>query len=199
MTCRHCGKEIPSDAQYCQHCGAEQTQKYRCPHCGKEVSTDANYCPYCAEPKPEPEKPLEEEYIEQVEKEHSRWNKATIIGSIIFCIVCAVLLGPIGIAVGIINFIAMMIYGKAKNQKAKKPGKQFIINAQFAKDQTSICPKCGSHNIKIYRNGYDYGQAFWYRKYGGGYAAGLDSNRARCRCMRCGNDWLTDYDYRLIK
>lgn len=169
-----------------------------CRHCGKEYADEFAYCPYCAEPKPEPEKSLEEEYIEKVDKEHSRWNVATIICNILLCILGTVLLGPIGLAFGVANFIAMLIHGKRKNVKAKKPGRQFIINTQFSKDQTSICPKCGSHSIKIYRKGYDYGHGFWFRKYGGGYTAGIDKNIACCRCMNCGNDWETDYDYRLI-
>lgn len=63
------------------------------------------------------------------------------------------------------------------------------------------CPHCGSHDIKIYREGYNYNKGFWLRAFGvkgGGYVAGMNSNRARCRCMNCGYDWATDYDYRLI-
>lgn len=170
-----------------------------CRHCGKEYSDEFAYCPYCAEPKPEPEKSLEEEYIEKVDNEHSRWNAAAIVSGVIVCVIGTVLLGPLGFALGIVNFIAMIIRGKKINAKAKKPGRQFTINMQFSKDQTSICPNCGSHSIKIYRKGYDYGHGFWFRKYGGGYTAGIDRNTACCRCMNCGNDWETDYDYRLIK
>lgn len=169
-----------------------------CRHCGKEYSDDFAYCPYCAEPKPEPEKTLAEEYIEKVDKETSGMKRRAIIGSIVFSIIATLLTGPIGLVLAIINFVAMIMYVKAKRKKALKPGRQFIINAQFANDQTSICPKCGSHDIKIYRKGYDYGHGFWFRKYGGGYTAGLDRNTACCRCTNCGNDWETDYDYRLI-
>ena len=79
-----------------------------------------------------------------------------------------------------------------------KSDKQKLIDIQFDQDSTSICPKCGGHDIKVYRKGYDYGQAFWQRKYGGRYTAGMDSNTACCRCLNCGNDWETNYDYRMI-
>lgn len=173
-----------------------------CRHCDKEYSDEFAYCPYCAEPKPEPEKSLEEEYIEKVDNEYSRWNAATIIGNILLCVFCTVILGPVGFLFGVVNFIAMLIHGKRKNVKAKKPGRQLIINAQFSNDQTSICPQCGSHSIKIYRKGYNYSVGFWgtlFGAKGSGYAGGFDANTACCRCMNCGNDWETDYDYRLIK
>lgn len=169
-----------------------------CRHCGKEYSDNFAYCPYCAEPKPEREKSLEEKYIERVDTEYKRWNIGSMVGSTVFCVLATLLLGPIGLLIGIINFVVMLVYGKTKNKKAKNPGRQFVINSQFSNDQTSICPKCGSHDIKIYRKGYDYGHGFWFRKYGGGYTAGIDRNTACCRCMNCGNDWETDYDYRLI-
>lgn len=70
-----------------------------------------------------------------------------------------------------------------------------------AKNNIEYCPHCGSHDIKIYRKGYNYHKGFWLRMFdikGGGYIAGMDANKACCRCMDCGNDWETDYDYRLI-
>lgn len=98
----------------------------------------------------------------------------------------------ISIAIAVIIFLSE--YFKSDREK--------VVDIQFQKDQTSICPRCGGHNIKIYRNGYEWNKGFWYRLFdvkGGHYAAGMKSNRARCRCLNCGNDWLTDYDYRLIK
>ena len=64
------------------------------------------------------------------------------------------------------------------------------------------CPKCGSTNIKLYRKGYDYKVSFWgaiFEAKGAGYAGGFDANKTCCRCMDCGKDWETDYDYRLIE
>ncbi len=169
-----------------------------CKHCGKEFSDEFAYCPYCAEPKPEPEKSLEEEYVERVDKETGGMKKRAIIGGILFAVLGTLLLGPLGLVIAVVEVICLFIYAEAKRKKAKKPGRQFIINAQFSNDQTSICPKCGSHNVKVYRKGYDYGTGYWFRKHGGAYIAGMDANTACCHCMNCGNDWETDYDYRYV-
>lgn len=76
------------------------------------------------------------------------------------------------------------------------------IGAEMSKKYlTDICPRCGSHNIKLYRKGYNYKIGFWgaiFGVRGAGYAGGFDANNTCCRCMNCGNDWETDYDYRLI-
>ncbi len=117
------------------------------------------------------------------------------------------------ISVFVLLISAMIYYSvmnKKKQQKAdlnKLP--QAFSDMAFAlkevrhsKDNIEYCPKCGSHDIKVYREGYDYNKGFWLRLFdvkGGGYVAGMNSNRARCRCMNCGNDWETGYDYRLIK
>lgn len=101
------------------------------------------------------------------------------------------------------NFIAAMFFavvegaliGSAQSVWKKKN------NKIDKKDNVYYCPACNSRNIKIYREGYNYNKGFWLRAFGvkgGGYVAGMNSNRARCRCMTCGYDWATDYDYRLI-
>ena len=82
-----------------------------------------------------------------------------------------------------------------------KSDEQKLIDIQFDNDKTSICPHCGSHNIKVYRKGYNYKTGFWgsiFGVRGAGYAGGFDANKACCRCMNCGKDWETDYDYRLL-
>ena len=82
-----------------------------------------------------------------------------------------------------------------------KSDKQKLIDIQFDDDPTSICPKCGSHNIKLYRKGYNYKVGFWgsiLGVRGSGYAGGFNANDTCCRCMKCGHDWETDRDYRLI-
>ena len=69
------------------------------------------------------------------------------------------------------------------------------------KNNIDHCPKCGGTNIKLYRKGYNYKVGFWgaiFGVRGAGYAGGFDANNTCCRCMDCGNDWETDYDYRLI-
>lgn len=76
------------------------------------------------------------------------------------------------------------------------------IGAEMSKKNLyDICPRCGSRNIKHYRKGYNYKVGFWgaiFGVRGAGYAGGFDSNHTCCRCMDCGKDWETDYDYRLI-
>lgn len=76
------------------------------------------------------------------------------------------------------------------------------IGGEIAKKSlTTVCPKCHSRNIKIYRKGYNYKVGFWgaiFGVKGAGYAGGFDANTACCRCMDCGKDWETNYDYRLI-
>ena len=70
------------------------------------------------------------------------------------------------------------------------------------KNMADVCPRCHSRNIKLYRKGYNYKTGFWgaiFGVRGAVYAAGFDANKTRCRCMDCGKDWETDYDYRLVK
>lgn len=171
-----------------------------CTHCGKEYNDDYLHCPYCATPNLNPE--IEKEYIKKVNQNISKLKIRAIITSVVFTIVAVPCLGPIGLVMACVLAVCLFVYVKAKHKSAIKTGKQFTINAQFTKDQTSICPKCGSHNIRIYRNGYEWNKGYWMRIFdvkGGSYIAGINSNNARCRCINCGNDWLTDYDYRIIK
>lgn len=176
--------------------------KMICRHCGKEYSDEFAYCPYCAEPKPAREKTLDEAYIERKVGRAKFWS---IFGGVLLQIFCLIFMGPVlGLIFGILVFpvcIWAIIYGTGKRvrEEIEKNSCETIIKKQFMADQTSICPNCGSHDIKVYRKGYDYGTGFWLRKHGGAFVAGMDSNTACCRCMNCGNDWETDYDYRLIK
>ncbi len=89
----------------------------------------------------------------------------------------------------------------SSESKKEKRAKKYIIFKQYQNNKSSICPICGSHNIKIYRKGYNYKVGFWGAIFGikgAGYAGGFDANNTCCRCMNCGKDWETDYDYRLI-
>lgn len=175
-----------------------------CRYCGKEYSDDFSYCPYCAEPKPVVRTEAQE-HKEYDNKMLTRLIVKLFVGIAFVGIAFFVYISIEGAKVGVAIFIAivalcgMELVPVLEYFINTRPGKSRTINMQFSKDQTSICPKCGSHNIKIYRKGYNYGHAFWFRKYGGNYTAGLDSNTACCRCMNCGNDWETNYDYRLIK
>lgn len=76
-----------------------------------------------------------------------------------------------------------------------------IGNEIVKKGNINYCPRCNSRNIKLYRKGYNYKIGFWgaiFGVRGAGYAGGFDANKTCCRCMDCGKDWETDYDYRLI-
>lgn len=76
------------------------------------------------------------------------------------------------------------------------------IGGEIAKKYvTTVCPRCHSKNIKIYRKGYDYRPGFWGSLFGvrgAGYVGGFKANNACCHCMDCGKDWETDYDIRKL-
>lgn len=55
-------------------------------------------------------------------------------------------------------------------------------------ENISYCPRCKSKNIKIYRESYE----SW------SHPGVCYTNRARCRCLKCGKDWGTKYDIRFI-
>ena len=96
------------------------------------------------------------------------------------------------------NSVNMKKIAEITSNSVNKP----LSEAMNMKNNIDHCPKCGSHNIKIYRKGYNYKVGFWgaiFGVRGAGYVGGFDANNACCRCMSCGNDWETDYDYRLIK
>lgn len=175
-----------------------------CRHCGKVFPDDAKYCPYCAEPVP----------VMQTEEQNLKQYKGDVLFSIIVyifkCLGCCAILflflalfGGLVLAIiaTTIIFVVFATIGIFIYREKTTPGRTRTINMQFNKDQTSICPKCGSHNIKVYRKGYDYRPGFWGSMFGvreAGYVGGFDANKACCRCKNCGNDWETDYDYRLI-
>lgn len=175
-----------------------------CRHCGKEYADEFAYCPYCAEPKP----------VERTEahelKQYKDGMATKFILKLIVCFVFSVLFFmlmmwlegfAVALFISIIVFCVLALVPVLEYCTLTKPGRERTINMQFSKDQTSICPKCGSHSIKVYRKGYDYKVGFWgaiFGVRGAGYAGGFDANTACCRCLNCGNDWETDYDYRLI-
>ncbi len=111
------------------------------------------------------------------------------------------LIFPNIILLGVFAFVEGICVHSVKALKKKNGYNAADRKAPKKKDNIDYCPKCGSHDIKVYREGYDYNKGFWLRLFdvkGGGYVAGMNSNRARCRCMNCGKDWATNYDYRLI-
>lgn len=187
-----------------------------CKHCGKEIPDDAKYCMYCAEPV------VQRVQISPEIREKTKygvetffytliifpitiviyylWKFAEVLFAIMFRgnpgdVECwdfwAVCLLAVGICAAVV--VVRKILYECRSEKEQ------LIAVQYNEDQTSICPHCGCHDVKVYRKGYNYSKGYWLRKHGGGYVAGMDSNRARCRCQNCGHDWLTDYDYRLLK
>lgn len=176
-----------------------------CRHCGKEVLEGYDYCSNCGEPIPRPEKSLDEMYVYKKVHTARLWS---IFGCVLLQIFSLICMGPIlGLIFGMCVFpviIWAIIYGIRKQalEEIEENSRETIIKKQFLVDKTSICPICGSHNIKIYRKGYDYSVGFWGNiagVKGSGYAGGFDANNACCRCMNCGADWETNYDYRIVK
>lgn len=165
--------------------------KLKCKHCGKDYEDKYSSCPFCAEPK---------EIIDNSENNYDYY-----VAIISHCIAI-----PVGVFVGtfvlfffsmflfalipaaifsIISLILVIVYHKYK------PKNREIIEKQFYRDKTSICPMCGSHSISLGRKGYDWDKGFWYRMFnvkGGHYLAGGDSRRVTAYCQNCGHHWLTD-------
>ena len=189
-----------------------------CKHCGKEFSEEFKYCPYCAEPVQLLDRLTEEQRANYYKNRTGTKNRivSVLLGIVMFPIswVAIYLWNFIdcifndvdyygGWTISLYSFlisVSVVIIGFSVEHF--KSDKQKLIDIQFDEDQTSICPSCGSHNVQIYRNGYNYSRGFWgaiFGVRGDGYAAGFDANKTRCRCMDCGKDWETDYDYRLVK
>ena len=123
-----------------------------CSHCSKQYSDALEYCPYCAEPKPKPKKTLDEMYIDKVVGKARFWS---VFASVLLQLLALIVMGPIlGLIFGIAIFpvcIWAIIYGVRKRtlEELEKNNRETIIKKQFALDKTSICPICGSHNVKI--------------------------------------------------
>ncbi len=124
----------------------------------------------------------------------------------------AIIIVSILVVVFIAYFVWLITSGKLKKGSFKNDVKKAtnilgnelnrsLNEALHIRDNIDHCPKCGSTNIKLYRKGYNYKIGFWgaiFGVRGAGYAGGFDANKTCCRCMDCGKDWETDYDYRLI-
>lgn len=181
----------------------------KCRHCNKEYANSYGYCPYCGEPKT---------MRELRRKKYYHWGDAyaKILGFIIIysiaCLAFSLFYNALNadevitekgfITTFLILFIPGLIIDICYIVSKYKDSRTRIINEQFNDNPMSICPKCGSHSIKIYREGYDYNKGLWYSLLnvkGAWYLGGEHSNRARCHCMNCNNDWPTNIDYRFIQ
>jgi DNA-directed RNA polymerase subunit M/transcription elongation factor TFIIS len=160
-----------------------------CRHCGKELSYGDKFCKECGKKVKKPAK----------KDNYTKVGICIILNAIFVALLftaaafSAALMPPLLIPIVIVG----VVYARILWEKFKK-GVGYVPD----KENLEKCNRCGSHNIKIYRNGYDYRPGFWgaiFGVRGAGYAGGFDANNACCRCMDCGHDWKTDYDYRLIK
>lgn len=57
----------------------------------------------------------------------------------------------------VIDFFICIISGISEYNKSAR---EHIISYQYSKDSTSICPRCGSHDISLGRKGYDWSKGF---------------------------------------
>lgn len=150
----------------------------KCNNCRGEMGSKDKYCPHCGEKKASAFKFLFPPIFFGL----------LLTGSAFAIVLMPLLLFPI-VFVGAVY--AGFLFTKIKNAIGYVPDK----------DNIKKCNRCGSTDIKLYRKGYDYKVGFWgaiFGVRGSGYAGGFDANKTCCRCMDCGKDWETDYDYRLI-
>ncbi len=182
-----------------------------CRHCGKKYKKDLSNCPYCAEPtlqKKSDETTLENE----VKARDSTIGIRSVFISILlylpmllFQFILRALWFVLSkgqwlnvnawIFAAVLSVVSGIIYYFVEKNKSMK---QKIIDVQFEKDQTSICPRCGSHSVSLGRKGYDWKKAFWCSVFnieGGRYLAGMESRRITAHCNNCGHNWETDREW----
>lgn len=178
----------------------------KCPNCGKMNLDKANVCKECQweihdvesgtfEVKNNNPQPVEQ-------KDRKQDGTPMVILTALLCIFAFFVVFYVDglgmkILLAVLFAVPIIICISKLNSIDRANG--FIPKAE----NIEYCPHCHSREIKIYRKGYDYGKGLRWTLLGGGkygrYMAGMDSNKACCRCMDCGKDWETDYDYRLIK
>lgn len=228
--CFNCGKNIQeqSNESYSSEIfsydnGADNNSvkpQIECTYCHALIPSDAKSCPYCAEPVHK--RNLNPTVEEQTE--NYIWSKSVFDLTVAYPII-TILFGLFGIFLyklfndyapvpgktKILIFIVSALLSalictvshfNIKNQleNERKTGK-LAKKAQRYTDSTSICPKCGSHDIKIYPKGYDWGEAATGEVFGidtWKYTAGAGSNDAMCYCRNCGKTWNSGKDIRKL-
>ena len=168
MKCINCGKKIHRKDYICNYCGAEV---------GTAVKKSKERTP---------------------RKKADRHSLALVFAPVfIGLLLTAALFSAVLMPILLIPIVLVgAVFGRTLWEKFKK-GTGYVPD----KDNIEKCNRCGSTNIKLYRKGYNYKVGFWgaiFGVRGAGYAGGFDANHTCCRCMDCGKDWETDYDYRLI-
>lgn len=180
-----------------------------CKHCGKSLPENAKYCPNCAEPTD-----CQSEYLNNTPEEDlsnalaKRAIKGFAIASTVSFVISIIIVFMVNQSISCFLgyfFSALffcLIFVVIDLMIVRNNDRKTNIITQFERDTTNICPRCGSHSIKIYRKGYNYNEAFWGNMFnikGSRYTAGMNSNNAMCHCQHCGHNWNSGYDYRQIK
>jgi hypothetical protein len=158
----------------------------KCKKCGNKVSEKDNFCNRCGAK------------VDPADNAATRVLIVTLFSAILYGLLfTASAFAAVFMPILLIPIVAIGAGYAAILFRMFKKGIGYVPN----KDNIEKCNRCGSQNIKLYRKGYDYRPGFWGALFGvrgAGYAGGFDANHTCCRCMDCGNDWETDYDYRLI-
>lgn len=180
-----------------------------CKHCGESLPENAKYCPNCAEPTANVDdfinKFKADDLSNALGKRAAKGMGILIVIAFAVAFVIALVVndslsGFWGYFFGV--YIFGLIFVVIDSMIVKNSKRKSNILVQFDNDKTSICPRCGSHSVKVYRKGYNWQEAFWgsvFKIRGSRYTAGMDSNEAMCYCQRCGHKWNTHYDIRTIK
>lgn len=183
----------------------------KCSHCSSEYSDSLKYCPYCSESTATSKSKYRLNRFQ--ERQHKLICASKIVSdAVIAAVIVIILLGVIVLlsvitseAIVITLIIASLMLVPAaviivtfkaidliKNKKKTK------ILAQFYKDNTSICPSCGSQHISFGRKGYDWNYAYWGDVFGikgSQYLAGMNSRQVIAHCNRCGRSWNTHREW----
>ena len=189
MRCNHCGADIPDGSKFCNVCGVAVENAYiekrEVVYNDADGSLASAMSKFATATSP---------FTQTRKQEDVRFERVSVCPhckqsvpeNAVNCPYCA---EPIPLI-------------KITREKVTSKSKRKLIREQFKKDKTSICPRCGSHSVKVYRKGYNWQEAFWgnlFRIRGSRYTAGFDSNDAMCFCEHCGHKWNTHYDVRVIK
>ena len=195
----------------------------KCWNCNKKYNETLKECPHCGKPKYKP-KPTIEELVDRAERKSFTLNSLSILGKTVFFFILpffpfVYLLAflenirfPLGMdgditehlpniaVVAVIGALISLVFSILLHFRKTTPeeDKADRIWSQFYKDQTSICTRCGSHDIALGRKGYDWNYAWWgalFKSRTARYTAGMDSRRVTAHCRRCGHFWVTDQQW----
>lgn len=182
--CVNCGKMNLNNATVCKECQCEVFADFEIREPKKKVNGEATEC-----------------------KEKLKESKTTNIAvSVLFFLVLYLPIYLVLVFADLFvgyEFIASLVIDLVISAVAfslwyLKSDKEKLIELEFTKDQTSICPHCGSHNVSLGRKGYDWNKGFWYRMFnvkGGHYLAGVNSRQVIVYCNECGHKWKSNKEW----